>query len=75
MMSVIYADDIRKMKPEERIKLLNELRMELIKLRHQARVGILDNPARIRLIRKNIARILTVINEERISKSKRRKKR
>ncbi len=63
-MSVIYADEIRKMKPEERLKLLNELRMELIKLRHQSRVGTLDNPAKIRIIRKNIARILTVINEE-----------
>jgi large subunit ribosomal protein L29 len=59
------ADEIRRMSPEERLKTLNELRMELLKLRTQARVGTLTNTARIRLVRKNIARILTVINEER----------
>lgn len=69
-MSVIYADDVRKMKPEERIKLLNELKMELTKLRHQAQVGVLDNPSKVRVIRKNIARILTVINEEKLKEKK-----
>jgi large subunit ribosomal protein L29 len=61
----LSADEIRRMSPEERLKTLNELRMELLKLRTQARVGTLTNTARIRLVRKNIARILTVINEER----------
>jgi large subunit ribosomal protein L29 len=61
----LSADEIRRMGPEERLKTLNELRMELLKLRTQARVGTLTNTARIRLVRKNIARILTVINEER----------
>ena len=61
----LSADDVRRMSPEERLKTLNELRMELLKLRTQARVGTLTNTARIRVIRKNIARILTVINEER----------
>jgi large subunit ribosomal protein L29 len=61
----LSADEIRRMSPEERLKTLNELRMELLKLRTQARVGTLTNTARIRLFRKNIARILTVINEER----------
>ncbi|MCC6014314.1 MAG: 50S ribosomal protein L29 [Desulfurococcaceae archaeon] len=61
----LSADEIRRMSPEERLKTLNELRMELLKLRTQARVGTLTNTARIRLVRKNIARLLTVINEER----------
>ncbi len=60
----LYADEIRAMSMEERLRLLAELRMELAKLREQARVGTLTNPARIKIIRKNIARILTVINEE-----------
>ncbi|MEM0371017.1 MAG: 50S ribosomal protein L29 [Ignisphaera sp.] len=58
------AKEIRSMSAEERINLLNELRKELIRLYSQARAGILTNTARIRIIRKNIARILTVINEE-----------
>ncbi len=61
----LSADEIRRMSPEERLKTLNELRMELLKLRTQARVGTLTNTARIRIVKKNIARILTVINEER----------
>jgi len=60
----LKAKEIRSMSAEERINLLNELRKELIRLYSQARAGILTNTARIRIIRKNIARILTVINEE-----------
>jgi len=65
----LSADEIRRMSPEERLKTLNELRMELLKLRTQARVGTLTNTARIRIVKKNIARILTVINEERRGQS------
>lgn len=61
----ISAREIRGMSPDERARLLNELRMELIKLRTQARVGTLTNIARVKIVRKNIARVLTVINEER----------
>ncbi|NPA97336.1 MAG: 50S ribosomal protein L29 [Crenarchaeota archaeon] len=61
----LYADEIRGMSMEERLRLLAELRKELARLREQARVGTLTDVARIRIIRKNIARILTVINEER----------
>jgi large subunit ribosomal protein L29 len=60
----LSADEVRRMNLEERLKTLNELRMELLKLRTQARVGTITNTARIRLVRKNIARILTVMNEE-----------
>jgi large subunit ribosomal protein L29 len=71
---VLSADEIRSMSPEERIKLLNELKLELARLRTQARMGILTNVARIRIVRKNIARILTVINEEKKAKEKKVKK-
>jgi len=60
----LSADEIRKMSPEERKKLLNDLRIELIKLRTQAFLGTLTNVGRIRVIRKNIARLLTVMKEE-----------
>lgn len=58
------ADEIRKMSPEERIRKLNELRIELIKLRLQSKMGTLTNTARIRNVRRDIARILTVMREE-----------
>ncbi len=59
--------DIRKMDPEERLRKLAELRLELIKLRMQARVGTLSNTARIRNIRRDIARILTIMREEELA--------
>jgi len=64
----LSADEIRKMSMEERRKLLRELRMELLKLKTQAYLGTLTNVGRIRVVRKNIARILTVMREEEIGK-------
>ncbi|WP_420865881.1 50S ribosomal protein L29 [Desulfurococcus amylolyticus] len=61
---VVKASEIRRMAPEERLRKLNELRLELVKLRLQAKMGTLTNTARIRNVRRDIARILTVINEE-----------
>lgn len=57
-------DEIRKMNIDERLKKLEELRLELVKLRLQAKMGLLKDTSRIRNIRKDIARILTIINEE-----------
>ncbi len=60
----LKPDDIRNMSKEERLKKLEELRRELIKLRYQAEMGHIDNPMRIRNIRRSIARILTIMREE-----------
>lgn len=60
----LKASEIKAMSIEERLKLLNELRRELIRLYSQAQAGTLTNVAKIRIVRKNIAKILTVINEE-----------
>lgn len=60
----IKADEIRKMSKEERLKLLEELRRELINLRYKAASGTLENPGRLRELRRNIARILTIMREE-----------
>jgi len=63
-MPVLKPDDIRKMSREERMQKLQELKRELIKLRYQAKMGHIDNPARIRIIKRTIARILTINREE-----------
>ncbi|HDI01772.1 MAG TPA: 50S ribosomal protein L29 [Candidatus Bathyarchaeota archaeon] len=58
-------DEIRAMSKEERRKKLNELRAELMRLRTMVKAGgAIENPARIRELRKAIARILTVEREE-----------
>lgn len=63
-------NEIRALSPEERKKKLEELRTELIRLRLQAATGTLDNPGKIRAIRKTIARILTVMREEELAGKK-----
>ncbi len=65
--------EIRALSPEERKKKLEELRTELIRLRLQAATGTLDNPGKIRAIRKTIARILTVMREEELASKKGKK--
>lgn len=62
--------DIRKMTSEERLQKLAELRRELMKLKMQARIGTIDNPGKIRAIKRTIARILTIENEERRTRRK-----
>ncbi|MCE4612787.1 MAG: 50S ribosomal protein L29 [Desulfurococcales archaeon] len=60
----VRPEDLRKMSKEERQKLLKEFRVEMITLRHKASVGALEDPGRLRELRRNIARILTIENEE-----------
>ena len=58
--------ELREMSPEERRKKLNELRAELMRLKAMVKAGgSIENPARIRELRRAIARILTIENEER----------
>ena len=60
----IKPNDIRRMSPEERERLLRELKLKLAVLRYKAAAGTLENPGELRETRRNIARILTIINEE-----------
>ncbi|MEM0021695.1 MAG: 50S ribosomal protein L29 [Fervidicoccaceae archaeon] len=61
----LSPDEIRKMTPEQRKEKLNEIRVELMKLVMQAHIGTIDNPGKIRPLRKTLARILTIESEER----------
>lgn len=64
-MPILRIKDIRTMPPRERRKKIVELQAELVRLKTMvAAGGSVENPARIREIRKTIARILTVENEE-----------
>jgi len=70
----LKAREIRAMSREEREKKLQELRLELMKLRMQAQLGTLENPGRIRAIRKTIARILTINREEKLREERKKRK-
>jgi large subunit ribosomal protein L29 len=64
-MPILRMDEIRDMDVEERQERLQELRTELIKIKTMIRAGgSVENPGRVKALRKTIARILTVMNEE-----------
>ena len=70
-MVILKPEEIRRMSPEERIKKLEELRRELIRLRGQAKMGgAVPNAGRIKEVRRAIARILTIIREEQLKSEK-----
>lgn len=57
------ARDIRDMTAEELQARLKDLKGELFNLRFQLATGQLDNTMRIRQVRKDIARVKTVMRE------------
>ena len=59
--------EIRTKSNAELLKEINSLKEELFNLRFQQATGQLDNPARMREVKKTIARIKTVITERTLS--------
>ena len=64
MKTKTYVDELRKKSPEELIEELTAAKKELFNLRFQNATNQLDNTSRITAVRKNIARIETVIAEQ-----------
>ncbi len=62
--------DIRETNSADLIVEIDTLKEELFDLRFQQAIGQLENPARLREIRKTIARIKTVITERELSDEK-----
>jgi large subunit ribosomal protein L29 len=66
-MPIARLKEINSMSSEERTKKLSELRAELSRLRTMISAGgAVENPARIRELRKTIAQILTIENEQKL---------
>ena len=63
-------NDIRKMSSPDLEKELGELKSELFKLRFSLATNGLDNPMKIREVKKDIAKINTVITERKLSEAK-----
>jgi large subunit ribosomal protein L29 len=55
--------DLRELSDEELVRKIAESREELFNLRFQAATGALENTARLKLAKREIARILTIQNE------------
>ncbi len=57
------AKEFRERTDDELKKSLGDLEEQLFKLRFQKSTGQIENPQKIREVRKDIARVLTVINQ------------
>ncbi len=57
------AKDFRELSVEELNTKLIELKKELFNLRFQSAINQLENPMRIKAVKKDIARIMTVLKE------------
>jgi large subunit ribosomal protein L29 len=59
----LKAEQLRSMTDDELERALAERRQELFNLRFQSATGALENPARLKLAKREIARILTIRHE------------
>ena len=62
------ASEIRHLTAEELNTNLNDLKAELFNLRFQLAINQLENPMRISAVKKDIARVKTVIRANELSK-------
>ena len=58
------VNEIREMTSEDLDKKLKELKEELFNLRFQHAINQLDNPHKIVDVKRDIARVMTIINEK-----------
>ena len=67
MMKAKEIKEIRGLSVEDLNKKLNELKKDLFMLRMQHATNRLDNPLQIAVVKKDIARIKTIIREKEIN--------
>jgi large subunit ribosomal protein L29 len=63
-MALSKAKDIRELSADERLRRIRDLKQESMNLRLQRSAGTLENPARFKQVRREIAQILTITNEK-----------
>ena len=64
MKSTKFNEELKKMSADELNAKLNELKEELFSLRFQHAINQLDNPQQIVEVKRNIARVMTVLSEK-----------
>ena len=64
------AKELRDLKSEELIVKLNDFKSELFSLRFQLATGQLENTARIKLVKKDIARVKTILAERKLNETR-----
>ncbi|MGI6649924.1 MAG: 50S ribosomal protein L29 [Bacillota bacterium] len=62
------ANKLRELTDEELVRRIHDFRDELFNLRFQLATNQLDNPMRLKEVRKNIARAQTVLRERELAR-------
>ena len=60
---MMKASEIRELSLEEKVRKANDLKEELFNLRFQHEIGQLENPQKMKQIKREIARVKTIIKE------------
>jgi large subunit ribosomal protein L29 len=60
--------DLRQLAEDELKKKETDLREELFNLRFQQKVGQIENPLKLRILRKDLARVKTLLTEKKLGK-------
>ena len=63
------SKEIRKLSTEEQQTKLKDLKEELFNLRFQLAINQLENPTRIKAVKKDIARISTILREDELAEA------
>lgn len=69
-MKLMKANEVRQLTNQELDSRLLELKSELFNLRFQLATGQLDNPMRIKAVRKDIARVKTIMRQRELGTGK-----
>ncbi|MEV6928255.1 50S ribosomal protein L29 [Dactylosporangium sp. CA-052675] len=69
MAAGIKATELRELSDESLVEKLREAKAELFNLRVQSATGQLDNHGRLQIIRRDIARIYTIMRERELGLS------
>ena len=64
MKSAKFTEELKKMSADELNAKLNELKEELFTLRFQHAINQLENPHKIADVKKDIARVMTILREK-----------
>ena len=64
------AKELRDLTSEELMSKLNDFKSELFSLRFQLATGQLENTARIKMVKKDIARVKTVLAERKLNETR-----
>ena len=62
------AEEVRALSEKEREEKMEDINQEIFNLRLQLATGKIENPSRIRFLRRDIARLKTIQNETSTSK-------